>query len=358
MNHPNLRRRAALLAGAVLITTALVAPPGSAQPPTGPTATSLGLPTFAPGRYVVTLADKPVATYQGGVSGLKATKPTAGRKVEVNSADAKRYRTFLSGKHAEVAARVGAKVTHDYSTALNAFAASLTSKQVNELSKTAGVVSVVPDQMRVALDDRKSTDFLKLSGNSGVWKALGGTASAGKGVVVGVVDTGIWPESASFAGPALGTSPPTAADPYRPYRSGSETVMQKADGDTFTGSCEAGEQFTADLCNTKLISAKYFGDGWLSFVPPEARADYVSPRDGEGHGSHTASTAAGNPGVDVAVDGVDFGTVSGFHRRPRSPSTRPSGKARTARTPAASPPTSWPRSTRPWRTASTSSTTR
>ena len=112
-------------------------------------------------------------------------------------------------------------MTHDYSTALNAFTASLTSKQVNELSKTAGVVSVVPDQLRVALDDRKSTDFLKLSGKTGVWNALGGTASAGKGVVVGVVDTGIWPESASFAGPALGTKPPTAADPYRPYRSGS-----------------------------------------------------------------------------------------------------------------------------------------
>ncbi|WP_328518711.1 S8 family peptidase [Kribbella sp. NBC_00359] len=311
MNHPNLRRRAALLAGAVLITTALVAPPGSAQPPIGPTAGSMGLPTFAPGRYVVTLADKPVATYQGGVTGLKATKPTAGRKVEVNSTDAKRYRTFLSGKHAQVAAKVGATVSHDYSTALNAFTASLTSKQVNELSKTAGVVSVVPDQLRVALDDRKSTDFLKLSGKTGVWNALGGTASAGKGVVVGVVDTGIWPESASFAGSALGTKPPTAADPYRPYRSGSETVMQKADGDTFTGSCEAGEQFTADLCNSKLISAKYFGDGWLSFVPPEARADYVSPRDGEGHGSHTASTAAGNPSVDVTVGGVNFGTVSG-----------------------------------------------
>ena len=85
MNHPNLRRRAALLAGAVLITTALVAPPGSAQPLAEHATTSMGLPTFAPGRYVVTLADKPVATYQGGLSGLKATKPAAGRKVEVNS---------------------------------------------------------------------------------------------------------------------------------------------------------------------------------------------------------------------------------------------------------------------------------
>ena len=153
MNHPNLRRRAALLAGAALITTALVAPPGSATP--GTDAPSSSRFTFAPGRYVVTLADKPLATYQGGVTGLKATKPAAGRKVEVNSSNAKAYRSFLTGRHAQVAAEVGAKVDHDYSTTLNGFAASLTSKQVNELSKTPGVVSVVPDQLHVALDDRK-----------------------------------------------------------------------------------------------------------------------------------------------------------------------------------------------------------
>ncbi|MFI7063334.1 hypothetical protein ACIBL3_20295 [Kribbella sp. NPDC050124] len=93
MNHPNLRRRTALLAGAALITTALVAPPGSAAPtapPPAAEATSMALPTFAPGRYVVTLADKPLATYQGGVSGLKATKPAKGRKVDVNSTDSQR----------------------------------------------------------------------------------------------------------------------------------------------------------------------------------------------------------------------------------------------------------------------------
>ena len=307
MNHPNLRRRAALLAGAALITTALVAPPGSATPPTTPQ----GRSSFAPGRYVVTLADKPLATYQGGVTGLKATKPATGRKVEVNSSNAKAYRSFLTSKHAQVAAEVGAKVDHDYSTTLNGFAAALNSKQVNELSKTPGVVSVVPDQLHVALDDRKPTDFLKLSGKTGVWSALGGTATAGQGVVVGVVDTGIWPESASLSGPKLGTTPPTTADPYRPYLSGSTTVMDKADGGTFTGSCEAGEDFTADQCNTKLISAKYFGDGWLSLVPPDQRADYVSPRDGEGHGTHTATTAAGRADVDVSVGGVGFGTVTG-----------------------------------------------
>jgi subtilisin family serine protease len=309
VNHPNLRRRAALLAGAALITTALVAPPGSATP--GTDAPSSSRFTFAPGRYVVTLADKPLATYQGGVTGLKATKPAAGRKVEVNSTSGKAYRAYLTGKHAQVAAAVGAKVDQNYSTTLNGFAASLTSKQVNQLTKTAGVVSVVPDQLHVALDDRNPTDFLKLSGQTGVWNKLGGKETAGQGVVVGVVDTGIWPESASLSGPKLGTEAPTSTDPYRPYLSGSTTVMEKADGGTFTGSCETGDDFTADLCNTKLISAKYFGEGWLSLVPPERRADYVSPRDGEGHGTHTATTAAGRADVDVQLGGRDLGTVTG-----------------------------------------------
>ncbi|MEV6416426.1 S8 family serine peptidase [Kribbella sp. NPDC051718] len=285
---------------------ALTEPPaGSPQPDN--LAGALQLPHFAPGRYVVTLADKPLATYQGGVAGLKATKPAKGKKVDTTAPDSKRYSNWLGSRQNTVAAAVGAKATRHYSTAVNAFAASLTSQQVSALSKTPGVVAVTPDQLHQALDDKKPTDFLKLSGNTGVWKALGGNAEAGKGVVVGVVDTGIWPESASLSGPKLGTKPSDTT----PYRVGDSIVMHKADGNDFTGSCQAGEDFTADLCNTKLISAKYFGDAWLGATPPEARADYASPRDGEGHGTHTATTAAGRAGVDVSESGINFGTISG-----------------------------------------------
>jgi subtilisin family serine protease len=315
VNHLSLRRRTALIAAAVLTTAAFTTSTGSAaltEPSPGSPrpdglAASLQLPHFAPGRYVVTLADKPLATYQGGVAGLKATKPAKGKKVDTAAPDSKRYSNWLGSRQNTVAAQVGATATRHYSTAINAFAASLTSQQVASLSKTPGVVAVTPDQLHQALDDKKPTDFLKLSGNSGVWKALGGNAEAGKGVVVGVVDTGIWPESASLSGPKLGTK----ASATNPYRVGDSIVMHKADGNDFTGSCQAGEDFTADLCNTKLISAKYFGDAWLGATPPEARADYASPRDGEGHGTHTATTAAGRAGVDVSESGINFGTISG-----------------------------------------------
>jgi subtilisin family serine protease len=318
VKHPSFRHRSALVAGVVLITAALTTPPGIAAPtgePAGtgapPTSTVARLPQFVPGRYIVALDEQPVATYAGGIGDFRSTKPAKGKKVDVASADAKRYKNYLDGRQDQFAARVGAKATKHYSTALNAFVAKLSSTQVHDLSRMPGVRSVTPEQFHTASDDRNPADFLTLSGKTGVWSSLGGTKKAGDGVVVGIIDTGIWPESASLAGKKLPTKAPSGSDLYQPYRSGTATVMHKADGNTFTGTCQPGENFTADLCNSKLISARYFGDGWLSYVPPQDRADYVSPRDGNGHGTHTASTAAGDAGVDVTEGGVDFGAISG-----------------------------------------------
>ena len=83
--------------------------------------------------------------------------------------------------------------------------------------------------------------------------------------------------------------------------------MTKSDGATYTGRCQPGEGFTVDDCNTKIVGARYFGDTWLARVPANERDDVVSPRDGEGHGSHTASIAVGNHGVRAVVDDRNFG---------------------------------------------------
>ncbi|GHH84704.1 hypothetical protein GCM10018793_49890 [Streptomyces sulfonofaciens] len=299
--------RGAVAAAAVLITLAAGVPARAAGAPAPVPASG----HLTAGRYVVTLADAPVAAYRGGVDRIPATAPAPGAKVDTTGAAARRYRDYLTDRQSEIAASVGAKVRKRYSVASNGFTAELSAAQVVRLSGEKGVLSVAPDRLNRIADDTRSTDFLGLSGRKGLWSALGGTAKAGRGVVIGDIDTGIWPESASFAAPALGTEPPTAKDPYRPYRKGSSIVMRKADGATFNGTCQTGEQFTADLCNTKIVGARYFGDTWLSFNPPEARADYVSARDGEGHGTHTASTAAGDADVDATVNGTDYGTISG-----------------------------------------------
>ncbi|MGA3565352.1 S8 family serine peptidase [Melissospora conviva] len=301
----------ALAAAALAITLNPLPASGQPTPPTLSTLRSVDAGDSSAGTYIVTLTDEPLATYEGGVAGIAATKPGKGRKVDVRSADAQRYRSHLKSKHAKVARTVGAEARRSNYVVSNSFVAELTPAQVARLQLAEGVLSITPNRLHKPVDDRNSVDFLGLSGSDGVWSKLGGTADAGKGVVVGVIDTGIWPENPSFAAPPLGTATPTAADPYRPYRQGTTTVMRKSDGGTFTGVCQTGEEFTETSCNEKIISARYFGESWLAAVPPEKRADYVSPRDAQGHGAHTAGTAAGNTGVPVTEQGTNFGEISG-----------------------------------------------
>jgi subtilase family protein/fibronectin type III domain protein/PA domain-containing protein/peptidase inhibitor I9 len=264
--------------------------------------------------YIVTLADAPIAAYDGDVAGYDATQPADGEDVDVDSADAKRYRSYLRKRQDTVAARIGSTPDERYEVGLNAFTAEITGEQAATLARTDGVVSVHRNTLRRVPDDKKSVDFLGLSGSDGVWSRLGGPDDAGRGVVVGVLDTGIWPESASFAGEPLRASSRQkgrGGARYVPTRSGETVTMVKSDGGTFTGRCQSGEDFTVDDCNSKIVGARYFGDTWLARVPPAQRDDVVSPRDGEGHGSHTASIAAGNHGVRAVVDDRDFGRISG-----------------------------------------------
>jgi subtilisin family serine protease len=160
-----------------------------------------------------------------------------------------------------------------------------------------------------------STDFLKISTAGGVWDKLGGVENAGKGIVVGDIDTGIAPESPSFKGDPLTSTPSTS----KPYLSGDTVVFTKADGNTFTDTPVLGnDHFTASDLSTKIIGAQYFVDGFgASNIGTNATGEYLSPRDGDSHGSHTGSTAVGNYGVDAfvhnAATGTDvpFGKISG-----------------------------------------------
>lgn len=305
-----------------------LSPTASAEPPVKPSATLPG-ELSTEGTYIVTLADAPIAAYGGDVPGYRATKPDEGERVDVASSDAKRYRSYLRKRQDAVAARVGAKPRKRHEVGLAGFTSTMTGQQAARLARTAGVLSVTKDALRRVPDPRKSTDFLGLSGNRGVWSKLGGPSKSGRGVVVGVLDSGIWPESASFAGAPLQQAPGQRKQvssqtgkqankqvgklgrQFVPMLSGDVITMVKSDGGTFTGRCESGEEFSLADCNTKLIGARSFGKTWLNAVPADQRADYVSPRDGEGHGSHTASIAAGNHNVRATVGGRDYGAISG-----------------------------------------------
>lgn len=300
------RSRLAALVTVLLVTVGLVA---TVQPATADPLLPEAMPLTAPGTYIVTLTDRPLATYDGSRKGFEATRPKDGRKVRVDTDAAKAYRGLLSRLQDGIADLVGAKVLQRFSVSLNGFAAELTPRQAQRLQDSPGVLSVVKDTLIQSDDDRRSTDYLGLSGDEGVWESLGGAKKAGAGVVVGVIDTGIWPENPSFAGEPLKSE--RSDEEFQPYRDGDEVILKKSDGSTFRGTCQTGEEWTAAECNDKLIGARFFGDAWMAAVPPASRRDFLSPRDGSGHGSHTASTAAGNAGVPASVDGVPFDEISG-----------------------------------------------
>jgi hypothetical protein len=301
-----LRRAVATTAAAGLLASALVATGGAAN--AAPFAGVQQPTTFEDGRYIVTLADDAVATYEGGVGGLTATKPAEGTQLDARSAPAEDYSEHLEKTQEAVAESVGATIDYSYTLALNGFSAVLSAKQAAALSTSREVTSVQRDELR-KVTATPSTEFLGLEGEDGVWAKTGGVETAGEGIVLADLDTGIAPENPSFAGDPLGT---TAGD--EPYRSGDATVYDKADGGRFTGVCQTGPAFTADDCSTKIIGARYFVAGFgEENIGNESTGtgEYLSPRDGDGHGSHTASTAAGNHDVAASSQGRSFGTISG-----------------------------------------------
>jgi len=133
--------------------------------------------------------------------------------------------------------------------------------------------------------------FLGLDGPGGVWqKQFGGVDNAGEGVIVGVLDTGITPESGSFA--ALPEPRPDA-----------DVIAGK-----WLGRCDTSGENPVE-CNNKLIGARYYNTDEDIVI---ADRDFLSARDYNGHGTHTSSTAAGNNGVPATVNGESVGKISGM----------------------------------------------
>jgi len=256
--------------------------------------------------YIVRLTDLPVSSYRGGIDGLAATSPQGKGHIATASPAVRNYVAHLDSKQADVLARLAAKTnkTYDalysYRYSFPGFAARLTGGEAALLRATPGVLSVRQSEMREIQTDN-SPDFLGLTAGGGIWDQLGGQGNAGDGVIVGVVDTGIWPEHPSFSD--------REANP-----SGNAKVVYKRP-DHWHGKCESGEAFTKNLCNNKLIGARWYVAGFGADQVWEG--DYLSPRDGDGHGTHTSSTAAGNANIDPSIDGNDLGvaTISGIAPR-------------------------------------------
>jgi hypothetical protein len=245
--------------------------------------------------YIVQMADDPVVVYQGGRAGYAATAPRQGEHANPNSANVRKYQDFLNRTHADALRAAGASVNakfYDYAFTFNGFAAQLTAKQVTQLLQQPNVVSVSPEELRQPMTDNTPA-FLGLSAPGGLWDQLGGQEFAGEDVIIGVIDTGIWPEHPSFSDEIDLGHDPGSTDTDLAY---------DAPPSYWHGKCEGGEQFSRDDCNNKLIGARWFTRG-QSLAGGIHEGEYASPRDHDGHGTHTASTAGGNAGVHASIFG-------------------------------------------------------
>ncbi|GAA1140489.1 cell wall-binding repeat-containing protein [Ornithinicoccus hortensis] len=238
--------------------------------------------------YIVQLRDTPIAAYQGGVSGIPATSPAPGQKLDMGSNATRAYSDYLADKQASALSAAGVSsdaLVTSYDVAFNGFAVELTRSQLAGLNKNPDVVQVWEDEIRTA-DTVQTPDYLGLSGDGGVWdEYFGGYENAGDGIVVGVIDTGIDPLNPSFSDEGMSEAP-----------------------EGFT--CDPGEDYYAEFeCNNKVIGARYYGAEYGNTIIPE---EFVSARDYNGHGSHTAGTSAGNHGVDIEILGAHIGEGSGM----------------------------------------------
>jgi hypothetical protein len=249
--------------------------------------------------YLVVLRQAPVASYDGNIAGYPATTPSPGSRLDSDATAVLAYRGLLTRQQSEVLTGIGKpKELYSYTTALNGFAAALTPEQAKALEVDSRVLLVQPDahvsvdgaQARVGAAAAPRLRNLDPATDT-LWSQVGGPEQAGRGQVIGVIDTGVWPDNPSLAGIPIG-----AATPAKTYPG-------------FTGVCQRGSGWTHATCNSKIIAARYFVSGFGR--ANVATSDYLSPRDGSGHGTSVAAIAAGNAGVDTRIGRQDFGHISG-----------------------------------------------
>jgi hypothetical protein len=149
--------------------------------------------------YIVRMVDEPVVTYRGGVPGVPGTRVNRGQKIDPNNPLVVRYAAYLDARHdAALAAAGGGRKLYDYRYTFNGFAAELSEEQAARMAAAPGVLSVARNEF-FDVDTSSTPAFLGLSEPGGLWEQLGGVDKAGEDVIVGIVDSGIWPESLSFS---------------------------------------------------------------------------------------------------------------------------------------------------------------
>ncbi len=209
--------------------------------------------------------------------------PVTGRfltREAAHTAQADSYRAQIESRQAAVKLELASRnfnVVGSVSTLANAVFVVSTSDRVAEMRSLAGVTDVIPMRKLHPTINRAT----QLMNGPAAWTALGGVSNAGKGIKIGIIDSGIDQNHPAFQDSTL---TPPAGFPK----------------------CTTGHPEDCSYTNSKVIVAKsYIRQQSAGSDPKNVAADSLpddySPRDRLGHGTGTASVAAGNANTSGAV---------------------------------------------------------
>ncbi|KAF6158938.1 hypothetical protein GIB67_012355 [Kingdonia uniflora] len=182
----------------------------------------------------------------------------------------------------KVSTSIPPKLFYTYNNVINGFSVVLSSEELEALKMMLGCIIAYPDHT-LHVDTTYTIDFISLNKAGGLWPA----SNYGTDAIIGIIDSGVWPESARFGDDGMGEIPRRCK-----------------------GMCEPRVQYKSSMNNRKLIGARYFNKGVL-VQNPNISFVYNSPRDETGHGSYTKSIAAGNYVRGVSYFGYVKSTARG-----------------------------------------------
>ncbi len=278
--------------------------------------------------YIVQLSSPSAAEHHASLARTYAA-PTASSgaplpRFEKNSAGIQSYTARIGQEQQRILRSAGRDVRqiYSYKYALNGFAARMSIAEAQKLEALDEVLRVWEDEVR-PLATNHSPGFLGLFDSAKGLRTQ--QALDGEGVIIGVIDSGIAPGHPALQDTREADRPSTCRSSWAESTLLGQWLCRRFDKrsdvlnfepvENWNGTCEAGEQFDESNCNNKLIGARWFIDGAEDTGPIDEN-EIRSPRDADGHGTHTATTAAGNS-TSASIFGTLIGDVEGMAPRAR-----------------------------------------
>jgi minor extracellular serine protease Vpr len=214
------------------------------------------------------------------------TKPAHGRKIDFNSNAVRSYRAQLNAGRNEFKRWLRtnaprARVTSEYDVSINAVAVQLNGTPL----ATIAAAPMVQSAEYNALYYPNLSESYKIINASDAWTAAGGRATAGAGIKIGDIDTGI-DETHPFFDPTGFSYPPGF-----PKCDAADSASHQEDQD-------------CNYVSEKVIVAKVFYN--------KAHNQGLDAQAIQDHGTHTAGIAAGVTGKTAVANEVEIDDMSGI----------------------------------------------